>query len=405
MSNGERVVNQLTGKEFPEVALSPRLDDEVHPYMYRPDQVLCDVRDIARMADSLAAARFRPQQEPREIWSASKSTSKTKTDKADVRPSDRRRQEIEQGIVDALPALGLERWVRDSKLTAADGDHDEVSVPDLVRSLRGTHQDALLPLRIWPVYVAHGEPDGEFGPATTAEPVVNAGVAPQGNAGKGVRVGVVDTGLYRKHEWLQQRATSRGVQDDEILDDNNDGKADFEASHGSFIAGVILRHAPGAVVIARAALDSHGIVDDTAIATAILSLLEEDIDILNLSLGGYTDPLDPLPFPATFRAIGQLRERNSLLVVVAAAGNKGRSQEFWPAAAPDVIGVGALTTNLRRASFSNFGPWVDAWANGVDVESCYMLDDQDTATGAIWSGTSFAAPRVAGAIAAAMNPA
>ncbi len=410
MSNDERVINGVTGEPLDEVELSPR-EGDTRPYMFRPEQVLVDQNDRGRMIGQLEEAGFRLQEEPRPIpltatAAAQKATATTATTKVadesvaetnEASPSDRRRMEIERGVCRVLPDLGLERWVRDER------QPNQQTVPQLVGSMRGT--DPGQGAGIWPVYVAHGAPDGEFGPATTAVPTPLAGPAPQGSAGKGVRIGVVDTGLFRGHEWLQHRAVSRGPRDDEILDDNGDKVRDFEASHGSFIAGVILSHAPGAVVIARAALDSHGIVDDPAIADAIDSLLCDDIDILNLSLGGYVDPADPEPFPATFRAIRRLRERNSLLVVVAAAGNDGLSQKFYPAASRRVIGVGALTSNLRRACFSNFGSWVDAWANGVDVESCFDLDGQEPAAGAIWSGTSFAAPRVAGAIAAAMNPA
>ncbi len=65
----------------------------------------------------------------------------------------------------------------------------------------------------------------------------------------------------------------------------------------------------------------------------------------------------------------------------------------------------------RLAAFSNHGPWVDAAAVGVDVVSSYVRlrpARNDTAPGtetrsygfARWSGTSFAAPRVAAEVAA-----
>jgi subtilisin family serine protease len=77
-----------------------------------------------------------------------------------------------------------------------------------------------------------------------------------------------------------------------------------------------------------------------------------------------------------------------------------------------VIAVGATHCG-KRAWFSNFGPWVDACAPGVDIISTF-LDfngpasnlagiDPDKYTGwALWSGTSFAAPQVAAAIAERM---
>ena len=98
-------------------------------------------------------------------------------------------------------------------------------------------------------------------------------------------------------------------------------------------------------------------------------------------------------------------------VVVASAGNDGTVRPYYPAAMPGVVGVGALD-QARRAGFSNFGPWVDACASGVDVVSTFFTDFDDSAPGrglvnryrgwASWSGTSFAAPRVAAAIAQEM---
>ena len=105
--------------------------------------------------------------------------------------------------------------------------------------------------------------------------------------------------------------------------------------------------------------------------------------------------------------------------MVAAAGNDGKSDPFYPAAFsthPDfgsrVVSVGALEPvgeDGRRlpASFSNHGPWVNAWGPGVRVRSDYassvdfVYPDRSTRRfegGAAWSGTSFAAPYVAAAI-------
>jgi subtilisin family serine protease len=404
MNNGGQVFNRVTGTLIENVELSPRKAEDVHPYMFRPNAVLLDTRDRIAVGEALTAANFvlDDSQDLREPPAA---------DEAGAKPGEVRRQQIERSVRNVLPALGLERWVRQPGVVEG-----QVSVPDLVADLRkvevsrdgASADDAFVPktAQIWPVYVAHGEPDGEFGPATAAEPVVpDVGPAPTGNAGRGVRIGVVDTGAFLPHQWLHQRAHSRGPEDDEILDDNLNGIRDFEASHGSFVAGVILRHAPAATIIARAAIDSQGIVEDPAVAAAIESLRNENLDILNLSLGGYGDPEDPVPFAATFRAIELLRQGNPNLVVVAAAGNFGEPQPFFPAAWDSVIGVGALGSDMRPAKFSNFGPWVNAWANGVKVRSCFDLDHTSVTAGAIWSGTSFATPRVTGAIAAAMSPA
>ena len=56
---------------------------------------------------------------------------------------------------------------------------------------------------------------------------------------------------------------------------------------------------------------------------------------------------------------------------VAAAGNQGTCRPFFPAALPEVIGVGAVSA-AGRTWFSNFGGWVDACAPGVDVISTFF---------------------------------
>jgi subtilisin family serine protease len=110
-------------------------------------------------------------------------------------------------------------------------------------------------------------------------------------------------------------------------------------------------------------------------------------------------------------------------VVVAAAGNEGATEPTFPAAFKDVIAVGAQQApGGGRACFSNHGSWVDACAMGRRVHSTFFEDLvatpepilptclADPPPGlqqfqgfATWSGTSFAAPCVAGAIAARMT--
>ena len=96
-------------------------------------------------------------------------------------------------------------------------------------------------------------------------------------------------------------------------------------------------------------------------------------------------------------------------LVVASAGNNASCRPYFPAALPNVVAVGGLDSG-GRAAFSNFGPWVDACAPAVDVVSTFFIDYDDVidaASGlvneyrgwATWSGTSFAAPKVAAVVA------
>jgi len=98
-------------------------------------------------------------------------------------------------------------------------------------------------------------------------------------------------------------------------------------------------------------------------------------------------------------------------VLVAASGNSGQTDRYYPAALPGVIAVGALDCS-RPALFTNSGPWVDACAPAIDVLSTFVSgsDPERPPLGLLgefsgwarWSGTSFSAPKVAAAIAREM---
>src|SRR5262249_11605000 len=105
--------------------------------------------------------------------------------------------------------------------------------------------------------------------------------------------------------------------------------------------------------------------------------------------------------------------------IVAPAGNQNSPTPQYPAAFhrshKNVIGVGSITRSKRRSSFSNYGPWVTCCTQGENVLSSFIThwqgqtEDGDpdgssplktfTSGWARWSGTSFASPKVAAAIA------
>ncbi len=82
---------------------------------------------------------------------------------------------------------------------------------------------------------------------------------------------------------------------------------------------------------------------------------------------------------------------NSGCVLVAAAGNNNSSTMFYPAGYTNVIAVAATNSNDTKASFSNYGTWVDISAPGNNIYATYVGN-----TYANNSGTSMASPIVAG---------
>ncbi|GAB3293770.1 S8 family peptidase [Parasphingorhabdus pacifica] len=243
-----------------------------------------------------------------------------------------------------------------------------------------------------------------FGTGSGAEPAPLSTEPPERRWEPAVAVGILDTGLD-PHPWFRDRAWYERVP--EVLDADDDRDQDRQAGHGTFVAGVVLGNAPGATIRAHRALSSLGFTDDLTVASGLRSLRRaagrrgERVGTVLLTAGCHTAD-DACP-PVLRDEIA----RDPDVKVVAAAGNHATDRPFWPAALPDVLAVAATGADGRRADFSNHGPWVDAAAPGVDVVSSYVRLAQRgrgrTYGFASWSGTSFAAPRLAAEVASALH--
>jgi hypothetical protein len=242
-------------------------------------------------------------------------------------------------------------------------------------------------------------------------------------------VGVIDTGVVLHggvpHEYLGRRVRFDPEDTERIVRDEA-GNPVGSGGHGTFVAGVLLKEVPASVAVrVKGVVDeSTGEVEDLAVANAIDDLAGRGIRVINLSFSGATWEDEPP------KAIEQaLRRLPPDAVVVTAAGNRGSRQRVFPAAIalepgrgeparPEhakVIAVGAVDTVAGAApviaGFSNYGSWVTAYADGVDVVGPYFREDfpNQVVAGeprfngyAVWSGTSFAAATVTGRIAAKM---
>ena len=245
----------------------------------------------------------------------------------------------------------------------------------------------------------------------------SGGRAPWGGSdGYGVSVSIVDTGLIpgaaARHAWL---TGVRGDQEDPYTTDG-EGHSVLApyAGHGTFGAGVLRCVAPKASVYVEGAFNNAGADYESKLLANLEDALDRDPDILVFTFTSATHRDQSLK---TFDELYDRRiSRTKGLVVLAPAGNDGTSQPRWPAAHPAVIGVGALAANGRqRAPWSNYGRWVDVYAPGEDLVNAYPdgtyvcseppnVDERREFHGmAMWSGTSFSTPLVAGLIAARMS--
>ncbi|MDQ1627491.1 MAG: hypothetical protein QOI54_1235 [Actinomycetota bacterium] len=252
-----------------------------------------------------------------------------------------------------------------------------------------------------PVHLFTAAPAHGGGPVGT--PIVSQADTrrpPTTGAERLVQVALLDTGLG-PHDWFPAGSWDQlGEGDVTDRSDVPTGPADDQTGHGTFLAGVVRRHAPTARLVVGRVLASDGVCDEVELITALHLLAARTpssgrpVDVLVLGLGAFTwNDLRPAALARALLALG------SDTVVVAAAGNSGRERPFWPAALAPVVSVGALTAHGARAGFSGHGCWVDAWAQGEDVTSSIVARGDEPAGQARWSGTSFAAARVSAQIA------
>ncbi|GGK82525.1 serine protease [Sphaerisporangium melleum] len=299
-----------------------------------------------------------------------------------------RRAFIRPGVLLTRSPVAAERWTQSAERA---GDLFELHLTpgadpcEIAAALRERGVDAS------PNHVVTGQPLFFGGPTGAPRPAP----PPRHAAGEPSRVtvAVLDTGLA-PHPWFRDADWFAG-QPGEVPDADGDGLLDAQAGHGTFIAGLLLRQAPGTRLRVARVLDGNGVGDEAGVLRALGVLRDTHVDVLVLSFGCHT--YDDLPSPLVERALGAFPHT----VVVACAGNTGSSRPFWPAALPGVIAVAALdAAGSGRARFSAYGPWVDACARGEDLTSTFV-DFHPFDGYAMWSGTSFATAVVAGAIASA----
>lgn len=275
-----------------------------------------------------------------------------------------------------------------------------------------------------PNHVVTVAPNGDptVCPATEPEQVYS-GTEPfpsvsHGNGGAGVLVYLADTGLLRDaaaHPWL---AGVRVSDPEEDYDPRTPLKGDPPqippyTGHGTFVAGVLRCQAPGVEVIVENAFCIAGSALEADLVPRLEAALGLGADIFHLSIACVSR--HNVPLIALGEWLRRMRESKSA-ICLAPAGNSAIRRPVWPAAFPDVVAVGALGGDWRgRASFSNFGPWVDVYAPGRDLVNAYATGSytchvspytgqtRDFYGMAKWSGTSFSTPVVTGLIAARMS--
>lgn len=274
--------------------------------------------------------------------------------------------------------------------------------------------------------------------------IVAANRAWQHATGKGIKVGIVDTGIDWEHPdlvnalWINPQEDLNGngrfdawphtEQRDGIfgdlngIDDDGNGWTDDvigydvvdqfvpnlgdwrdpdpmpfdEHGHGTSVGSVVAAATNNHLGMAGVAYDSKlvslrafdvtGNAEEDDIAAAIIYCALTGVDVINMSFG------DAFESPIVKAALDLAAAANCVLV--ASSGNSGTVSNQYPASYPNVIAVGATDSKDQRAAFSSYGSTVDITAPGVGI----MVAEAGGGFRLV-NGTSFAAPHVAAAAA------
>jgi len=240
-----------------------------------------------------------------------------------------------------------------------------------------------------------------------------AGYAPADvNAGAGVRVGVIDTGVG-PHQDLVVTGGLNVVDGEPDTDHKDNG-----LGHGTHVAGIIAARnlAPGGGLLGIAPKvelmsyrvcarkgESYDKAKSVDVARALEKAIQDKCDLVNISLGNHLEMPEVAPLLALARDKG--------IVVIASMGNDGKEMARYPAWYDDAVGVAALgrhgtfPDNSRQAfldvhvedgdqfvpGFSNYGERTDFSGVGYAVVSTFPNDRY-----AVQNGTSMAAPYITG---------
>ncbi len=225
-----------------------------------------------------------------------------------------------------------------------------------------------------------------------------------------VWVAVVDTGADRDHPDLAANVLPGadfilggdglgGETPGDGIDNNQDGCVDQNVGHGTHVAGIIAAQAFNGVGACGIAYNTAilplrifptngdtGATFSSIIEAVEYATAESNVKVISMSIGTtYESSLLQSAINDAWAA-GK--------VLVAAAANSNTSAEFFPAAHDNVIAVAALNKSGTKASFSNYGAWVDISAYGTGIYSTYFDNMY-----AYMSGTSMACPLVSGCVA------
>lgn len=220
------------------------------------------------------------------------------------------------------------------------------------------------------------------------------------STGKGVKVAVVDTGVSLEHPYISNLSGGVGVKLDNQgtpVYDDNDYLSDDLSYHGQLCAGLISYRVPDAEIYSVKVIDENGTGHPAALVAAVGWCIDNNINIVNISLGTTGETW------ATKLQAECVRAAKKGLILVAATHIGGLIS--YPSVFPETIGVGK-DNRYKEYEFGYFPTRIAEFvAAGLDDLALEIVNAQ-TEKGtyvSLSSGTSSAAARISALVAALLE--
>ncbi len=209
-----------------------------------------------------------------------------------------------------------------------------------------------------------------------------------GNAGAGVRVAIIDSGIETTHPALEGSVRQGiAVEFDESAENRVRFEPDFPsrdlAGHGTACAAIIHKLAPAAELTSVRVLGRDMRGKALQFAAGLRWAIEQGFQVINLSLSTSKEE-----YYGLFHRLSDEAYFHSVLLVSAVNNIQGAS---YPSLYSSVISVAAHEGHDPETYYYNPAPPVEFGAPGIEVEVAWLNGQYSTVT-----GNSFAAPHIAG---------